>query len=328
MAASTQPTYWLESEGGRVFIGPGSVLVGRSHDCDIVVADPRASRHHALFRATDEGVEVLPFGRQPVSVNGTERVTPTPLGAGDRVTFVGLAFVIVQARPSEAPEPDVLWGVERAPGALFRVAHSPFRVGGAADDHLIVVGWPPTVFALHLVGDHLDLEALRPGVTVRAALDVGECVQLQSGSRVSFNGQSVRVVALPRDPTKVTDTSARELEPTGAELQFLPRGGRLTVRYGPRSLTVYLSDRRCDLVACLLQPPHPFKPGDVVPDEVLIDRVWPQQGGGRVELNTLVFRARKDLIKAGIDGAALVSREGGGVRFCLAHGARVTVSTG
>lgn len=328
MTSPPQPTYWLESDGGRVLIGPASVLVGRSPDCDIVIADPRASRHHALFRAAEDGVEVLPFGRQPVIVNGAEHVTPTMLRAGDRVVCAGISFVIVQATPSQAPEPDVLWGIERTSGALFRVAQSPFRVGGAADDHLIVVGWPPTVFALHVVGNALDLEAVREGVTVGGPLDPGECVNLRPGARIGYGSQWLRVMALPRDPTKVTESPSSEHAPTGAELRFLPRGGRLTVRYGARALSVYLADRRCDLVACLLQPPPPFAPGEHVPDETLLERIWPQQAQGRVELNTLVFRTRKDLIKAGIDGAALLERAGGGVRFRLAPRAAVCVSTG
>jgi hypothetical protein len=328
MSARTQPSYWLESDGGRVLIGPASVLVGRSPDCDIVIADPRASRHHALFRATDDGVEVLPFGRQPVAVNGTDRVTPTPLHAGDRVTCAGLSLTIVQAPAPKGEDPDVLWGVERTPGALFRLSHSPFRVGGAPDDHLIVMGWPPTVLVLHLVGNGLVLEAVGEGVVAGGPLSPGDCVHLLPGARVACGSQSLRVVALPRDPTRVTDLSGRQSSPSSAELRFLPRGGRLTVRYGARDLSVYLPDRRCDLVASLLQPPAPFAPGELVPDGALLERIWPQLPQGRVELNTLVFRARKDLIKAGIDGASVLERSGGGVRFCLSPGAEVSVTTG
>ncbi len=328
MRALPPPTYWLESDGGRVLIGPASVLVGRSPDCDIVIADPGVSRHHCLFRVTDEGTEVMPFGRQPVSVNGVARTVPTALTAGDRVGCAGLTFVIVQTSPVQAPESDVLWGIERTPGSLFRLAQSPFRVGGADDDHLLMVGWPPTVLVLHCVGNELTLEAVREGVTVKSRLEPGECVPLRSGARIAYGTQSLRAMALPRDPSKVTESTPQQVAPTQAELRFLPRGGRLTVGYGARTLSVYLADRRCDLVACLLQPPQPFAPGEVVPDEVLSERIWPQQSQGRVELNTLVYRVRKDLIKAGIDGAALIERVGGGVRFCLASGAAVSVSAG
>jgi len=221
----------------------------------------------------------------------------------------------------------VLWGVERSPGALFRISQSPFRVGGAADAHLIIMGWPPTVLFLHRVGNGLSLEAAREGVHSGEDLAPGECIHLATGARIAYGSQSLRVVALPRDPTKVTATSTRDDLPTEAELRFLPRGGRLTLRFGPREFSVYLADRRCDLVACLLQPPAPLAPGDVVPDEALIDRIWPQREQGRVELNTLIFRTRKDLIKAEIDGAALIERAGGGVRLRLAPGAAVDVIT-
>lgn len=328
MAPQSQSLFWLETDGGRVLIGPASVLVGRSADCDIVLLDALASLHHALFRAAEEGVEVLPLGRQPVVVNGVERDGPTMLHAGDRVACAGQTFTLVEATPTRAPDPDVLWGIERSPGALFRVGYGPFRVGGSGDDHLMLTAWPDTVFVLLQVGNALSLEALREGVTVAGVvLEVGECVHLAPGARIGYAGQSLRAMALPRDPTKVTATTAKDDAPTAVVLRFLPRGGMLTVHYGPRMRTVYLADRRCDLLACLLQPPMSLVPGDLVPDEALFERIWPQQSQGRVELNTLVFRTRKDLIKAGMDGAALLERRAGGVRFLLAPGADVTVCT-
>jgi len=327
LPAADSPSFWLEHDGGRVLVGPASVLVGRSPDCDIVIPDPCASRHHALFRLTDDGVEVMPFGRLPVEVNDAPCYVPTPLSAGDRVVCAGLSFVIVQTAPVPAPESDVLWGIERNPGALFRLTHSPFRVGGGADDHLLVVGWPSTVLVLHRVGNELNLEAIREGVTVGAPLDPGACIPLRSGARIGYGADTLRAMALPRDPSKVTESAPTQFNPSRVELQFLPRGGRLTVKHGPHTLPVYLPDRRCDLVACLLQPPPPFLPGEILPDELLLERIWPNQTQGRVELNTLVYRVRKDLIKAGIDGAVLLERVAGGVRFRLAANASVSVST-
>lgn len=323
--ASVLPAYWLECEGDRVFVGPASVLVGRDPECDIVLSDPRASRHHVLFRLSESGVEMVPFGRLPVAQNGEARTAPTPLRAGDRVECVGLTFVLVEA-PAQVPEADVLWGIERTPGALFRVTQGGFRVGGAPDDDLVVMGWERTVFVLHLVGNALDIEPLREGISAAGVrLEAGDCVRLRPGARVEHGGRSLRVVALPRDPTKATDTNAPEPRPTGVEMQFLPRGGRLTVSHGSHAACVYLSDRRCDLVASLLQPPRPFEPGELVPDEVLVGRIWPGQSAGRLELNTLVHRTRKDMAKAGLAGGTLLERLAGGVRFGLAPGAVVKV---
>jgi hypothetical protein len=317
--------YWLERDGGRVPIGPASVLVGRGPDCDVVLPDARVSRYHALFRLTEEGVEVIPFGRQPLVINGVARATPTELHPGDRVECFDQAFGIVETSPSQPPEADVIWGVERSPGALFRVTQSPFRVGGAADDHLHIAGWRATVLLLHRVGSSLALEAQRDGVYCGAELAPGECVRLASGARITHAGQLLRVLALSVDPTQVTAATVPDDLPTAAELRFLPRGGRLTLRIGARERSVYLPDRRCDLVACLLQPPAPAAPGDLVPDEAVMDRIWASRAQTRIELNTLLFRTRKDLIKADIDGSALIAREGGSIRFCLAPGASVRV---
>ena len=88
---------------------------------------------------------------------------------------------------------------------------------------------------------------------------------------------------------------------------------------------MYLPDRRCDLIAGLLQPPAPLAPGDLVPDDVVIGRVWANRAQTNIELNTVLFRARQDLIKADIDGTALIVREGGSIRFSLARGATVKV---
>ena len=100
---------------------------------------------------------------------------------------------------------------------------------------------------------------------------------------------------------------------------------RRVLGFGAREHTAWLADRRCDLVASLLKPQGAYAPGDVVPDEVLFRRVWPGGEPGRTELNTLVFRARKDLLKAGLDGATLIERQPGGVRFRLAERALVRV---
>jgi hypothetical protein len=120
----------------------------------------------------------------------------------------------------------------------------------------------------------------------------------------------------------------QEIGASVARLSFLPRGGRMELAVlGGRSVTVYLAERRCNLVACLLKPPDPFAPGDFVDDEVVIPRVWPNQARGRTDLNTLLHRARKDLVAAGIDGAALIERAdgGGATRFTLLPGAAVSV---
>jgi hypothetical protein len=114
--------------------------------------------------------------------------------------------------------------------------------------------------------------------------------------------------------------------PVSAILEFLPSGGMLRLRTIDEHC-VFLAERRCDLIAALLQPPSGIGRNDFVPDDLLIPRVWGADGAGRTQLNTLIHRVRKTLTRGGLDGPALLERSpgGGGTRFVLAPAAQVEV---
>ena len=82
------PRALLLVEGRRALVPPAGGTIGRSRDCDIVLADSGVSRRHAAIRPLDDGwvLEdlgstngVLLNGRE---VRGEERLTP-----GDRVAL-------------------------------------------------------------------------------------------------------------------------------------------------------------------------------------------------------------------------------------------------
>lgn len=72
-------------------------------------------------------------------------------------------------------------------------------------------------------------------------------------------------------------------------------------------------------MALLLSPPPPYSFGEVLDDDLLIERLWPRSESTRLDLNTLVYRLRKDLRSAGMDARELVERVpgGGGTRLSL-----------
>jgi pSer/pThr/pTyr-binding forkhead associated (FHA) protein/subtilisin family serine protease len=76
---------WLELGGRRHALPPAGLTLGRSHDSDLVVADDRASRHHARVDLR-EGVWVL---TDVGSANGTfvngERIQARALRPGDEI---------------------------------------------------------------------------------------------------------------------------------------------------------------------------------------------------------------------------------------------------
>ena len=307
-------------------IGAWSVLIGRSADCNIILEQPEISRHHLLVRLGDAGVEMLPLGREVVLLNGAECRGLTAVRGGDVIGVSRWSFRVGEEDIGYAPRSrGTAWCLERQSGLLRLVTGPTFRVGGDASDDLIVEGWEPTV--LHLTQHHRApvLTARRPGVWCGRDLEVGEEVELSSDALITYRAESLYVREKQSSATAATHTAVRPKHAVVVVLEFMPRGGKLTIEIGGKLHATLLSERRCDLVACLLQPPSPLQAGDFVPEETLCARVWPGEKGGRVELNSLLYRLRQGLAEEGIDPGPLFERQGGGLRFCLAPRARVVV---
>jgi pSer/pThr/pTyr-binding forkhead associated (FHA) protein len=78
----------LVAEGKRYAIGPGGATIGRSRECDIVLADSNVSRRHAEVRPAGDGWTITDLGStNGVRVNGRDLRPnePQPLNAGDQL---------------------------------------------------------------------------------------------------------------------------------------------------------------------------------------------------------------------------------------------------
>ena len=321
-----EKVYWLDAPNGRVTLGPTAVLIGRSPDCNFILDQPDVSRHHVLVRVGHLGPEVLPLGRLPVRLNGVECSALTPLRAGDVLDVRGWRFRVGEATAADAARAhETAWCLERQSGLLLLVTGPTFVVGGGETDDLIVEGWEPAVLSIAPHPGVPVLTALREGVRCGHVLAAGEEVALADDACITYRAEVLRVRARRADAEASTVQSERARRADVVVLEFLPRGGQMTLEIGGRLRTTLLSERRCDLVACLLQPPPPFAPGDFIPEDTLCARIWPGENSGRTELNSLLYRLRQSLAEEGIDPAPLFERLGGGLRFCLAPGARVVV---
>ncbi len=295
-----------------------------------------ASRRQALVYLGAEGPYVVAMGRAPTMLDGVTVETSRQCTNGSKVEVPGLSCTLV-AEPVTEREEEPSWVIERVGGAFFGVGERPLTIGGAADDGLRIAGRPPHALTFRVIGERLVVEFGADGTVDGRAVAAGAVEGLRPGSRVGVGDpadvdHSIALRVIDGGRAHDVTTQGMGVRPvdvrvTAIALEFLPHGGRLRLVSAGRERSLYLADRRCDLVACLLQPPAPLQPGEVVPDDVLLPRVWPGKPADRTAINVLVHRLRRDLVRAGIDGVALVERStgGGGTRLVLARGAKVEV---
>ena len=79
----------LLAEGKRMVVGPSGAVLGRSRDCDVTLADPNVSRHHAEIRPDGRGGWVVEDlgSTNGVKVNGRRVTGATPLEPGARIAL-------------------------------------------------------------------------------------------------------------------------------------------------------------------------------------------------------------------------------------------------
>jgi hypothetical protein len=81
------PVLALPSSTGR------AVVLGRSRDCDCVIAEPSVSRRHAELRRDGRRWLLRDLGSQNgTRVNGVRVLEETEVGPGDRVSFGGVPY--------------------------------------------------------------------------------------------------------------------------------------------------------------------------------------------------------------------------------------------
>lgn len=331
-------TWWLQlADGSRRRIEPSGCLLGRAADCDVVLVSEDASRRQALVYLGADGPQIVAMGRASTLLDGVAVETSRACNDGARVEVPGLGCTLVaEAIADRGGEPS--WVIERVGGAFFGVGERPLTIGGAGDDSIRIAGLVAHALHFRVLDERLIVEFAADGTIDNRAVAAGTVESLAPGTRVRIppaaaNGEELQLRVI--DGGNHHDATTRGVGPrapiesvTSVALEFLPHGGRLRVTSGGKERSLYLADRRCDLVACLLQPPAPLHAGEFVPDDVLLPRVWPGKPSDRTSINVLVHRLRRDLVRAGIDGVALVERStgGGATRFTLGRGAAVTVT--
>jgi hypothetical protein len=305
--------------------GGQGLWIGRDPACDIVVADPAISRRHALIRTSIDGVELVPLGRLPVGHNGRPCERAQLLADGDRIEVAELVFTV----KVELPAPGrTQAGFRLVTGrSSFALSHTPFFAGGGDADDLILDRWPVGALRFHLAQGEVFLEVVT-GVATRNGepIEGDTLAVLGVGDVVGYCGDTFEIAGGDRAHTTVGGHA--DVLPSRVVVEMLPRGGRVMFSLPSGERTVYLADRRLDLIAALVRPPAGYAPGEFIPDDVLRPIVWPRNPNViRSEINVHITRCRKDLLAAGLAGPRLLQRApgGGATRLALAPGCTVEV---
>jgi pSer/pThr/pTyr-binding forkhead associated (FHA) protein len=75
-------------EGKRLVVPADGAVVGRSRDCDVVLADSNVSRHHARIAPAPGGWSIEDLGStNGVRINGRQIADRQALRSGDHVEF-------------------------------------------------------------------------------------------------------------------------------------------------------------------------------------------------------------------------------------------------
>lgn len=318
---------WLVSKSGvRRRIGADGVLIGRAASCDVVLEDDFASSQHALIRRTSAGYELHALGRNPTLVNDVEVDRVRLIESGDKIDIPGAVFEFLIDAESR-PEP-AAWHL-RLGVDCYRVPRAPLQVGGSRHDELNIPELPPGALTFFTAGDALLVEAGDTGFSLDGeALLADEIRAVGDGQTLVWGPVHLHVESADTDQHSATTHMGGLSVLRRARFKYLPSGGELELEVGRETITCRLSELRCRLVVVLLQPPDPFAAGEFVPDEVLIPKVWPRQPErSHYDLNTLVHRLRKDLLRVGLDPTRLVerARAGGGTRFQITSATKIEV---
>ena len=323
-------SFWLEGPNGtRLRIGSSGLLIGRSAFCDVQLWDSRVSNQHALLRHTPDGsVMLFPLGRNVTLLNGKPARRACTVSPGDRLRLPGLEFTLV--RQGRAPAPGVTWNLKRPDSAfLFRLPLQGLTLGGDEQADVHIPGWPAQAVQAEIVQAGLLLSCAVPADHDGMAVEAQSMIEVAPGSTLTIDGVPVRFFRSQKTAAATTVVGPESRLPSAVRCEFLPSGGILQLQFGEQWTSVELSELRFSLIAALLRPGRGLQVGDFIPDDIVIPGIWPSRPEkGHTDLNLLLHRVRKNLLKAGINPFQVLerSKKGGyATRFRVQEGAQVSI---
>ena len=311
-------------KGVRLLLTDHNCLIGRHPSCDLILTNPHASNYQVLLHYGIGGLEMLVLGRAVTLLNEQPVARRAALKDGDRISLPGEQLTIHIPEDCTATS---CWAVQLK-GATIGLRGPQFTIGGSPSDNLFADGLPPRAISLTASREHLLVELNHLARLNGIPAPIGSVVAASSDVLLTCEQHTLHIISEHFEQDVPTLISGILQLPTVVSFSFLPKGGELKLHITGQVFTVQFSELRARLLAALLQPTQGFVAGDFIPDEQLINRIWPRQSNkDRVDLNTLIHRTRKTLEKECVSGSKFLQRSRGGhaTRFLLAPNAQISV---
>lgn len=196
-----QSTAWLASPGGERIPILGKCSIGRSPSNQVVLAEEKVSRRHAIIHAQGEGeFWLVDLGsRNGTLVNDRRVIQPTRLRHGDVICIGGASLMFCQ---TQAPQ-DSQTSINERTIAEIRPVHCWLLLADIVDSTHLVNSLPP---------DELPL------VTGRWLAECKQTIEEHGGSINQFLGDGFFAYWRDREPTPaIVARAARALERLQAE---------------------------------------------------------------------------------------------------------------
>ena len=114
---------WLESPDGRPIPGRATCTLGRAAECDVVIADPKISRHHSMIQRQGEGEYwLVDMGSSNGTyLDGRRLVQATRLMDGSRITLGSAEYRFRQTQSEADRQETKAVGETTLEGTMFDV---------------------------------------------------------------------------------------------------------------------------------------------------------------------------------------------------------------
>jgi pSer/pThr/pTyr-binding forkhead associated (FHA) protein len=330
----TAAAWWLRlSDGSRLWLDSGGVLLGRNPDCDIRYDRPYIHRYHALIRQRAGRVELVPLGQNPCYIDGAVTGRPAVLEVGSRLTIEPGAWIQLERTPR--PLTSKTRCTVQLDGQVHTLQTTTATVGGGSLDSLRHDGWPEAAVSLYILDEAVFCET-----STAATIDGGSVLsrrahRLSPGQAITINGSPL---------TLLSHQTVTPPTPRMVHSQPFQSAGRLLFRFDDRSqIRVCLPQSRYQLMHLLLEAYVGSRLRSATRTQgvsTLTDIDLPrgaahardlqiEVGGTRrlsfSALSDLFHQVRTDLIRAGINGERMLESGGSWARLHLGESCNITL---